>query len=229
MKECLEVTSLSQLRLLAHPVRVRVMRLFSGERVALSVKQIAERLGEPHSKVHYHVRRLVEGGFLEPAGEQVVNGIVERFYTLGALAINIGPAVRQLPGYQGLLQQVADSIFEEGIQRVYQEAVKEEAALHVHFRDVAMTRGELDAFLNRLDRELSEYVTPRPGTMPVRWVVLASHPRQDEDEAPGELAPGAAVQSSDARREEGRPSRSGDPEGRPPARGRRSRVEVRKD
>ena len=229
MKERLEVTSLSQLRLLAHPLRVRIMRLFSGERVTLSVKQMAERLGEPHSKVHYHVRKLVEGGFLEPAGEQVVNGIVERFYTLGALAINIGPAIRQLPGYQGLLQQVADSIFEEGIQRVYQEAVKEEAALHVHFRDVSMSREEVDAFLRRLDEELDRYAVARPGTIPVRWVVLTSHPLVEEDQTTSAGTQSAGAPRTGTRKKGDRPLGSGDPEGRSPARGRRSRVEVRRD
>lgn len=203
MKDRLEITSLAQLRLLAHPLRLRIIRLYSGERVVLSVKQMADRLGEPHGKVHYHVRKLVDGGFLEPAGEQLVNGIVERFYRMGARSIDISPAIRELPGYQGLLQQVADNLFGEGIQKVYQEAVDGEGALRVQFHDVFMTQEEVAAFMDRLEPELERYAAPRPGTVPVRWVVLASHPRVEESQDGGVADP----------RDEDRPSGSEDPKG----------------
>lgn len=180
MKERLEITSLAQLRLLAHPLRVRIVRLYSAGSEALSVKQMADRLGEPHSKVHYHVRKLVDGGLLEQVGEQLVNGIVERFYQMAARSIDIGPAIRELPGYQRLLQQVAGHLFGEGIQKVYQEALEGEGTLRVQFQDVCMTQEEVAAVMDRLEQELEQYASPRPGTLPVRWVVLASHPREHE-------------------------------------------------
>lgn len=50
---------------LAHPLRVRILRL-CGQR-ELTNKQLADRLDRDPGTVLYHVRQLVDAGFLEPA------------------------------------------------------------------------------------------------------------------------------------------------------------------
>ncbi|KRC50881.1 ArsR family transcriptional regulator [Leifsonia sp. Root227] len=49
----------------AHPLRVRMVRLCG--QYELTNKQLADRLGVDPGTAHYHVRQLVDAGFLEPA------------------------------------------------------------------------------------------------------------------------------------------------------------------
>jgi DNA-binding transcriptional ArsR family regulator len=54
-----------EIKALSHPLRVRIVRL-CGER-ELTNKQLADRLHVDPGTAYYHVRQLVEAGFLEPA------------------------------------------------------------------------------------------------------------------------------------------------------------------
>jgi DNA-binding transcriptional ArsR family regulator len=68
--------------LLLHPVRLRIVHaLFNGQE--LTTAQLGVRLPETSKvTVYRQVALLVEGGFLEVAGEQRVRGAVERRYRL---------------------------------------------------------------------------------------------------------------------------------------------------
>jgi DNA-binding transcriptional ArsR family regulator len=68
-----------EVRALAHPLRLRVIRvLYDGPR---SNKELATELGEDPATVLYHVRTLVRSGFLAPAGRRVgARGSVEKLY-----------------------------------------------------------------------------------------------------------------------------------------------------
>ena len=62
--------TLEEARALAHPLRLRILRLCLDE--ALTNKQLAERLGKDPGTVLHHVRALVDTGFL--AAEEVRQG-----------------------------------------------------------------------------------------------------------------------------------------------------------
>ncbi|MBB4925759.1 helix-turn-helix domain-containing protein [Kitasatospora kifunensis] len=60
------------LRALAHPLRLRLLSLLTGQ--AMSAAEAARELGETQANVSYHLRRLLAAGLLEPAEEVVVRG-----------------------------------------------------------------------------------------------------------------------------------------------------------
>lgn len=64
---------------LAHPLRLRIMRLCT--QTDLTNKQLADRLDQDPGTVLYHVRLLVEAGFLEPAAVRTgPSGALEKPY-----------------------------------------------------------------------------------------------------------------------------------------------------
>ena len=68
--------------LLLHPVRLRIVHALSGGRT-LTTTELNARMPEVSKvTVYRQVALLVEGGFLEVAGEQRVRGAVERRYRL---------------------------------------------------------------------------------------------------------------------------------------------------
>jgi len=77
---------------LLHPVRLRIVKAFLGER-ALTTRQLAAELDDlPAGSLYRHVARLTRAGVLQVIGERRVRGAVERTYALRLSAARIDPA-----------------------------------------------------------------------------------------------------------------------------------------
>jgi hypothetical protein len=77
--------------LLLHPVRLRIVKAFLGDR-ALTATQLAAELDDvPAGSIYRHVALLAKAGVLQVVAERRVRGAVERTYTLRLLAARIGP------------------------------------------------------------------------------------------------------------------------------------------
>jgi DNA-binding transcriptional ArsR family regulator len=76
--------------LLLHPVRLRIVQAFLGDR-ALTTAQLSSELSDvPAASLYRHVARLVDAGVLQVVAERRVRGAVERTYVLRILAASIG-------------------------------------------------------------------------------------------------------------------------------------------
>lgn len=77
--------------LLLHPVRLRIVKAFLGDR-ALTTSQIAAELHDvPPGSLYRHVALLAKAGVLQVVAERRIRGAVERTYTLRMLAAQIQP------------------------------------------------------------------------------------------------------------------------------------------
>jgi DNA-binding transcriptional ArsR family regulator len=77
--------------LLLHPVRLRIVKAFLGDR-ALTTSQLAAELDDvPAGSLYRHIARLTKAGVLQVVGERRVRGAVERTYTLRLFAAQIQP------------------------------------------------------------------------------------------------------------------------------------------
>jgi Helix-turn-helix domain len=77
--------------LLLHPVRLRIVKAFFGDR-ALTTGQLASELDDvPAASVYRQVARLTNAGVLQVVAERRVRGAVERTYELRLSAARIGP------------------------------------------------------------------------------------------------------------------------------------------
>ncbi|MHB8380283.1 MAG: helix-turn-helix domain-containing protein [Acidimicrobiales bacterium] len=75
--------------LLLHPVRLRIVQAFLGDR-ALTTTQLREEMPDvPAASLYRHVARLVDGGVLSLVSEHRVRGAVERTYILRTAAASI--------------------------------------------------------------------------------------------------------------------------------------------
>src|SRR3954449_5413755 len=76
--------------LLLHPVRLRIVQAFLGDR-ALTTGDLREELPDVAPTTLYrHVSRLVDGGVLTVVAERQVRGTVERTYVLRMSAASMG-------------------------------------------------------------------------------------------------------------------------------------------
>ncbi|MGA2928388.1 MAG: helix-turn-helix domain-containing protein [Solirubrobacteraceae bacterium] len=77
--------------LLLHPVRLRIVKAFLGDR-ALTTGQLAAELDDvPSGSLYRHVALLAKAGVLQVVAERRVRGAVERTYMLRQFAARIGP------------------------------------------------------------------------------------------------------------------------------------------
>ena len=77
--------------LLLHPVRLRIVKAFLGDR-ALTTSQLAAELDDvPSGSLYRHVALLTKSGVLQVVAERRVRGAVERTYTLRLFAARIDP------------------------------------------------------------------------------------------------------------------------------------------
>jgi len=77
--------------LLLHPVRLRIVKAFLGDR-ALTASQLAAELDDvPAGSLYRHLARLTRAGVLQVVAERRVRGAVERTYTLRLLAAQVQP------------------------------------------------------------------------------------------------------------------------------------------
>lgn len=114
MRDELVVDSAEQLRALAHPARLRILNVLAT--VPMTNKQIAEALGEPPARVHFHVRELHDAGFIDLVEERPKGGVIEKYYRAAARHLRVSPPL----GDRGLLS--------EGLMDATLEAARKELA-----------------------------------------------------------------------------------------------------
>jgi DNA-binding transcriptional ArsR family regulator len=69
---------LDELRVVAHPLRLRLLSLLTGE--ARSAAEAARLLGESQANVSYHLRRLAQAGLVRLVEETAIRGGVAKRY-----------------------------------------------------------------------------------------------------------------------------------------------------
>jgi hypothetical protein len=76
--------------LLLHPVRLRIVQAFLGDRTLTTVELRSELPDVPAASLYRHIALLVDAGVLAVAAQRRVRGALERTYMLRIAAANIG-------------------------------------------------------------------------------------------------------------------------------------------
>jgi DNA-binding transcriptional ArsR family regulator len=89
-----EAAQVEILKALAAPTRLRIMyALEVGDTKprVMSVKELAEELGEPQTRLYRHVKVLESAGLIEVAATRMVSGILEQRYRSTGRDLVLGP------------------------------------------------------------------------------------------------------------------------------------------
>jgi len=82
---------MARANLLLHPVRLRILKAFLGDR-ALTTTQLAAELDDvPAGSLYRHIALLTKAGVLQVVAERRVRGTVERTYSIRLFAAQIQP------------------------------------------------------------------------------------------------------------------------------------------
>jgi DNA-binding transcriptional ArsR family regulator len=152
--------------LLLHPVRLRIVKAFLGDR-ALTTTQLAAELGDvPAGSLYRHIALLTEAGVLQVVAERRVRGAVERTYTLRLYAAQIQPgevaAMTTDEHAQAFMAYVAGLLadFDRYLEAGVPDPLRDGAAYRV--AAMWLTEAEFADFV----RELQELAQPRLANAP---------------------------------------------------------------
>src|ERR1700728_534486 len=176
--------------LLLHPVRLRIVKAFLGDR-ALTAKQLAAELPDvPAGSIYRHVARLTEAGVLQVVAERRVRATTERTYTMRLYAAQMQPgeiAAMTLDEHlNAFLAYVAGLLadFDRYFATQPEDPVKDGAGYRVEA--MCLTDAELAQYL----QELAGISQPRLANAPGKgrrrrmlYTVLLPAPETQSDEA----------------------------------------------
>lgn len=80
-REVMILTELEQIKVLADPLRIRILEEFFEER---TTKQVADRIGEKATKLYHHVEALKNVGLVELTRTRQNRGTLEKYYLAAA-------------------------------------------------------------------------------------------------------------------------------------------------
>ncbi len=75
------ITDLETLKVLADPLRINILEYLSKPG---TVKQVAEKLDKPPTKLYYHFNLLEKHGLIQMVETRIVSGIIEKHYQMAA-------------------------------------------------------------------------------------------------------------------------------------------------
>ena len=112
-KDLHQLTDLDQMRVLADPLRIRILELLCEER---TTKQVAGILGQPPTRLYHHVAALERVGLIRLARTQQRRGAQEKYYLAVAKAFSAdprlfssGPAAKVREATQGMAARLLES------------------------------------------------------------------------------------------------------------------------
>ncbi|GAA0417597.1 hypothetical protein GCM10009543_10360 [Leifsonia naganoensis] len=127
--------TVTEIKAMSHPLRMRIIRL-CGDR-ELTNKQLADRLGVDPGTALYHVRQLVEAGFLEPVAARTgESGALEKPYRSTGRSWWLPVGVDEVDAIEGLapVDAFQQELAEAGPGSI---ATYARFALHLSEEDVA--------------------------------------------------------------------------------------------
>lgn len=181
MEEMHVVSDLETLKVLSDPFRMDILRIIAlankvGE--LRTVKQLADELDLPPTKLYYHIKLLEKHNLIIVADTQVVSGIIEKKYRIIADDITVdknileteeGPSDEQLEQLLESIGNIYDLTYldlKKSLKTIFLEKVvekeggppaREQISLHIQSDDLLLTREQTKAFTQKFKDLFAEF------------------------------------------------------------------------
>lgn len=167
-KEAYTLQSLDQVKVLADPLRIRILEAFCRER---TTKQVAELLGEKATRLYHHVNALEKVGLIELSRTRQNRGTVEKYYLAVARTFRADSRVFQPKGKRkeesAVVRQMMSTIFdttsaeltslfdreEEAMKTIEDEGILSFVEIHASRAELKEVRDRLHAIVESLAAE----------------------------------------------------------------------------
>ena len=172
MEDIMVLDELEQVKSLAVPLRVRMLKLLN--EVPMTVSDLAEALDERRNRLYYHVTELEKNGILEVAETRQKGNLIEKLYQPAARLFRIDPSIFQ-QGSQGqeVFFQTASSLTDNTLRDI-QDAIARELFIPEEMQQTVSLNVDY-----RLSREDAALLSREVMDLMKRW-------KERSAESPGE-------------------------------------------
>ncbi len=148
------IQDLDTLKAISHPLRLDMIRLF---KTPQTVKEIAELLEKPPTKLYYHVNLLEKQQILQVIKTNVVSGIIEKTYQVSANRFKVDEALISGPKRDaGNVDVLVGAILDSTKSALKRSVLTQDSdatypnhnLLHTYYR---LTEVEAESFLMQLE------------------------------------------------------------------------------
>jgi DNA-binding transcriptional ArsR family regulator len=171
-----QIDSVEELRAMADPVRLAILAALythvpDAERPVMSVKELAQRLGEPPTKLYRHVKQLEAAGLIEVASTRMVSGILEHRYRAQQRDLRLSSAL--FWQHADETEAAVRSAFEVFLLGLFDRASKADSPPEgpekplIDLREVRVSRAAAERIRARLAAVSAEIDAAEPGDIPV--------------------------------------------------------------
>jgi DNA-binding transcriptional ArsR family regulator len=110
LKEEFIIENVDALKMIADPLRLQILRNLEKPR---TVKELAERLDTPATKLYYHVNQLEKHKIIRVVETRIVSGIIEKHYQVTAKSYHVSKTLlKGTKDSQEQLEVVLSAIFD---------------------------------------------------------------------------------------------------------------------
>lgn len=167
MRDASTVKTLEQIKVMAHPLRMRLLEAFSHK--PITTKQVAALLAEPPTKLYHHVDALERVGLIKLVRTSKKRGTVEKYYQTVARTFAVDRRLfaleHQARAVQSGMQEVIIGIFEDTLSEIRQNLtarldkpksdekriIVSHSRIRVTQRDIAGLNKQFKALLKKFD------------------------------------------------------------------------------
>ncbi|GAA0730904.1 ArsR family transcriptional regulator [Clostridium malenominatum] len=165
MEDIKILSTIEEIKAVSDPYRMKIIKYFKDENRALTVKELADSLGEVPAKVHYHVKKLEKVGILHLTRTGEINGIITKYYELTAKVFEI-KSEEASPDIKGIFldetKKLINSIYEESKSIVFKqldEDREEDFPQTIRLNSVYLTEKEFKEFKEYVDRFCKNHIS----------------------------------------------------------------------
>ncbi len=182
--EMMTLSNLEQLKVLADPLRVRILEALGKER---TTKQVAEEIGEKPTKLYHHVDALERVGLIRLTRTRRNRGTLEKYYQVVALCFRAGASLFPQTGDTSKVMEVISNLLgragselqvlaahSSAPSELEEKAILTFVEVRAPEQEILAIRKKLDALLKDLQK-LAEFDHDDPGTPRYR-LMLAYYP-----------------------------------------------------
>lgn len=155
MNEVYVVNDLDQIKALSSPYRISIIEAFNGE--AATAKHISAKIGEPHSKVNYHIKLLAKVGLLKLVKESPKYGVIEKYYQPIAKSFVIDSKITNSTGEVNKFKSaVFDRINKDFLENSRNEEIELPSKIS-YDGNIYLTKEEIQEINNQISEILEPY------------------------------------------------------------------------
>lgn len=167
--EAIEFDTIEAMDVIASPIRLQLLDRF---REPATVKEVADRMGVPVTRLYHHVNQLVDHGFLTLVEERPKGAMTERVFCAAAKTFRPSKQFLDTYGIEGLVEigklsfRTAEALFASALQDSPGLA-EEDGRLAIGFARLHLTEAQLANLVEDVNELITRYAEQPDGDVEV--------------------------------------------------------------